>query len=254
MNDRKVLGIDIGGSGIKGAIIDIKTGEMVGERHRIETPNPATPDAVADVIRQLVKHFHWKGVVGCGFPAVVLKGVARNASNIDKSFIGTNIDKLFSQKSGCPVFCVNDADAAGLAEMNFGAGVKMKKGVVILITVGTGIGTVIFSDGKLVPNTELGHIYLSNGQEAERFASDAVRKGESLDWPDWSKRFDLYLVQMEKLFWPNYFIIGGGLSKKEEHFRPHLTVNTPVVIAKLKNNAGMAGAALFAKAHYKKAK
>jgi len=245
MNSRKVLGIDVGGSGIKGAIIDIKTGKMVTERHRIATPSPATPDAIADVIYQLIKHFKWKGIVGCGFPAAIRNGIACTAANIDKTFIGTNVDKLFSSVSRCKVYTVNDADAAGIAEMKFGAG-KKQSGVVILITVGTGIGTVIFTGKKLLPNTELGHIYLPNGQEAERFASDAVRKNEDLDWASWTPRFNMYLEYMENLFWPDCFIIGGGISKKEESFRKFLTVRTPVVMAELKNNAGMVGAAVYA--------
>jgi polyphosphate glucokinase len=246
MNEKRILGVDIGGSGIKGAIIDTKTGEMLTERHRIDTPSPATPTEVALVLKELVKRFSWKGGCGCGFPAVIQKGVARTAANIDKSFIGTNVDKLFSEVSKCKVFTINDADAAGMAEMKFGAGRK-QDGIVILITVGTGLGTVIFSGGKLLPNTELGHIILKNAREAEHFASDAIRKNEDLSWKDWGLRFNEYLRYMEDLFWPDLFIIGGGVSKKEDQFRPQLTTRTPVVMAQQKNYAGMVGAAVYAR-------
>ena len=245
MKKKKILGIDIGGSGIKGAIVHTKKGKLLTERHRIPTPNPATPNEVAVIINEMVKHFEWNGAVGCGFPAVIQNGTARTAANIDKTWIGTNVNSLFTDITGCPVFAVNDADAAGMAEMKFGAG-RGNKGVVILITVGTGIGTVIFSRGKLVPNTELGHVLL-NTMEAEEYASDAVRKKLDLSWEDWAKRFDEYLVYMEKLFWPDLFIIGGGASKKDEKFLEYLSVKTPVVPAELLNNAGIVGAALLAK-------
>jgi polyphosphate glucokinase len=250
MNGKKILGIDIGGSGIKGAIIDTKTGQMTTERIRIETPSPATPQEVALVMKELVKRFGWKGICGCGFPAVVQKGVARTAANIDKAFIGTNIDKLFSEATKCQVFAINDADAAGMAEMKFGAG-KKQNGVVILITVGTGIGTVIFSNGKLVPNTELGHILLKNMQEAELYASDAARKKDDLSWKEWGLRFNEYLRYMEDLFWPDLFIIGGGASKKDDQFKDFLTTRTPFVMAQQKNNAGMVGAAVYARLQVK---
>ncbi len=245
MKKKKILGIDIGGSGIKGAIVHTKKGELITERHRIPTPSPATPGEVSEIIGEMVKHFKWKGAVGCGFPAVIQNGVARTAANVDKTWIGTNVNNLFNEITGCPVFAVNDADAAGMAEMKFGAG-NGNKGVVILITVGTGIGTVIFSRGKLVPNTELGHVLL-NTMEAEEYASDAVRKKLDLSWEDWAKRFNEYLVYMEKLFWPDLFILGGGASKKDQKFFEHLTVKTPIVPAQLLNNAGIVGAALTAK-------
>lgn len=252
MKLRKVLGIDVGGSGIKGAVIDTKTGEMLTERFRIPTPSPATPDKVAEVINEIVKKFEWDGLIGIGFPAVVQNGVAQTASNIDKTFIGTDVEKLVSKKTGCPVKVVNDADAAGMAEMKFGIG-KDVRGVVVLITVGTGIGTVIFTNGKLVQNTELGHVVLKNSQTAEEYASDAVREKLDLSWADWGKRFNEYLQYMEFLFWPDLFIVGGGVSKNEHKYIDQITVKTKVVMAKLKNNAGMVGAALFAKKMYKDA-
>jgi polyphosphate glucokinase len=242
----QILGVDIGGSGIKGAIVDTLTGELVTERHRIETPQPATPEAIAAVLAQLVLHFNWTGPIGCGFPAAIQHGVARTASNIAKTFIGANIDKLFSEATNCTCFNVNDADAAGMAEMQFGEG-SGRSGVVLLVTIGTGLGTAIFTDGKLLPNTELGHIYLENGLVAERFASDATRKIEDLGWKSWANRFNLYLTSMENLFWPDLIILGGGSSKKFDKFKHHLTVEAPVKPAAFLNQAGIVGAALFAK-------
>jgi len=241
----QILGIDIGGTGIKGAIVDTLTGELLTERHRIETPQPATPEAVAAVIAQLVLHFHWNGLVGCGFPAAIQHGVARTAANISKAFIGTDIDKLFSEATNCPCYSVNDADAAGIAEMYFGEG-KEQTGVVLLVTIGTGLGTALFTDRKLLPNTELGHLYLDNGLEAEHYASDAVRKIEDLGWKTWGKRFNTYLTMMESLFWPDLIILGGGASKKMDKFKTQLTLKVPVKPAVFLNQAGIVGAALYA--------
>jgi polyphosphate glucokinase len=241
----QILGVDIGGSGIKGAIVDTATGQLISERHRIETPQPATPEAVAAVLAQLVAHFNWTGLVGCGFPAAIQHGVARTASNISKSFIGIPIDKLFSEATKCPCYNVNDADAAGMAEMQFGEGMG-QSGVVLLVTIGTGLGTVFFTDGKLLPNTELGHLYLQNGKKGEHYASDAVRKHEDLSWKRWGSRFNTYLSMMEALFWPDLIIIGGGASKKFDKFKAQLTVKAPVKPAAFLNQAGIVGAALYA--------
>ncbi len=240
----EVLGIDIGGSGVKGAPVNIKTGELTGERHRLSTPQPATPQAVAETLLSLVTHFDWAGSIGCGFPAVVQNGIARTAANIDKSWIDTNVEILFSEATGCPTRVLNDADAAGLAEMEFGAG-KNSKGTVIMITVGTGLGTAIFTDGHLLPNSEFGHIML-NGKIAEHYASDIIRKQEDLSWEKWAERFDNYLHNIEALFWPNLIIIGGGVSKEKKwrKFSQNLTLRTEVVQAQLKNHAGIIGAAL----------
>jgi polyphosphate glucokinase len=240
-----ILGVDIGGSGIKGAIVDTVTGKLVTERHRIQTPQPATPEAVAAVLAQLVLHFDWTGLVGCGFPAAIQHGVARTAANISSSFIGTHIDNLFSEATKCPCYCLNDADAAGMAEMHFGEGVG-QSGVVLLITIGTGLGSVFFTDGKLLPNTELGHLYLQNGKEAELYASDAVRENEDLSWKSWGKRFNTYLIMMEELFWPDLIILGGGASKKFDKFKEQFTVEAPVKPAAFLNQAGIVGAALYA--------
>ena len=246
MKTREVLGIDVGGSGIKGAIVDAKNGELITERHRIVTPSPATPESVAEEINNLVKHFAWKGPIGIGMPAVVQQGVLKTAANIDKSFIDFNFEKLIATKTKCPVKALNDADAAGLAEMKFGAG-KNHEGVVLIITVGTGIGTSIFTNRKLLANTELGHIYMKENREAELFTSDATRQKLELSWPDWSARFNEYLNYMESLFWPDLIIIGGGVSKNEKKYLPFITVKSKVVNAELKNNAGIIGAAVAAK-------
>ena len=240
-----ILGVDIGGSGIKGAIVDTVKGELVTERYRIETPQPATPEAIAAALAQLVIHFNWHGPVGCGFPAAIQHGIARSAANISSSFIGTHIDKLFSEATKCPCYSLNDADAAGMAEIHFGEGAG-HAGVVLLITIGTGLGTVFFIDGKLLPNTELGHLYLKNGKKAENYASDAVRKNEDLDWKRWGNRFNKYLTLMEKLFWPDLIILGGGASKQFDKFKGQITVEAPVKPAAFLNQAGIVGAALYA--------
>ncbi len=250
MKYRNILGIDFGGSGIKGAPVDTKTGILLKKRHRIPTPTPASPQDVSDVIQKIVKHFKWKGAIGLAFPAVVVNGVVKTASNIDKSWIGENASELIINKTGLPTYVLNDADAAGMAEIKFGAG-KDKKGSVLLITVGTGIGTVFFASGKLVQNTELGHVFLKSGIKAEDFTSDAVRKNEGLGWDEWAKRFNVYLQEMEKLFWPELIIIGGGVSKKPEKFVNELNVQTKVVMAKAKNEAGIIGAALACRANRK---
>lgn len=246
MKYKKVLGIDVGGSGIKGAIVKTKSGKLKSERHRIVTPQPATPEAVAEVINQIVQHFKWDGPIGVGFPAAIQHGFVRTAANVDSSWIGVNGNELLFKKTGLPAYLINDADAAGMAEMKFGAG-KDHKGTVLLITVGTGIGTVIYSKGKLVPNSELGHIFMSNGKEGEHYASDAARKNEDLSWEDWAVRFNEYVNYLEALFWPDLIIVGGGASKKEKKFFQFLETNATVVTAELLNNAGIVGAALAAK-------
>lgn len=245
MDFKKVLGIDIGGSGVKGAIVKTKTGKLITKRYRIPTPQPATPQAVGAVINEIVKHFEWVGPIGVGYPGVVQNGIARTAANVDNSWIDKDIDKLFSEITGCPVHVVNDADAAGTGEMKFGAGQGLK-GVVMLVTVGTGLGTVMFSGGKLVPNLELGHIIL-RGDDAEKYASDAARQNENLSWEDWALRFNEYLKRLEELTWPDLIIIGGGASKEENKFFQYLTTRAKVVPATLLNEAGIIGAALAAK-------
>jgi polyphosphate glucokinase len=249
MKLKKILGIDIGGSGVKGAIVNTKKGQLVSERHRIPTPQPATPEAVAAVIKEIARHFKWKGPIGVGFPGVIQQGVARTAANVDKSWIDKDLNKLFSKVTGCKVHVVNDADAAGMAEVKFGGG-KGKKGTLLLVTVGTGLGTVMFTDGRLVPNMEMGHILL-HGADAELYATDAARKRDNLDWDTWGKRFNEYLLRMEELLWPDHIIIGGGASKKPDKFFPHLTTRATVKPAKLMNEAGIVGAAMVSKYYNK---
>ena len=240
-----ILGIDIGGSGIKGAPVDLNQGILAAERLRIATPQPATPDAVADTVGRIIRHFNWTGPVGCGLPSVVQNGVARTAANIDSSWIGTDVRALLSQRTGCPVTVINDADAAGIAEMRFGAG-RGRNGTILMVTVGTGLGTALFRDGTLVPNTELGHLLL-NGKVAEKYASAAAREDLGLSYETWAKRLDLYLHQLQSLFWPDLFILGGGISKKHEKFFPFLTIETEFLPAVLRNQAGIVGAALAAR-------
>lgn len=241
----EILGVDVGGTGIKSAIVETTTGELVSERHRIETPQPATPAAVARVLKDLIAHHQWHGPLGLGFPAAIQHGVVRTAANIDKSFIGLSLADFLVQETGLACFVANDADVAGMAEMRFGAG-KGNDGVVLIVTIGTGLGTALFSDGHLLPNTELGHVTLENGQEAERYASEAVRVTKDLKWKEWGERFNLYLNTMEHLLWPDLIILGGGASAKLHKFGPLLTTQAPVVAASFLNRAGIVGAALFA--------
>ena len=238
----RILGIDIGGSGIKGAPVDTHRGILLAERHRIPTPQPATPSAVAHAVRELVHHFGWKGPVGCALPSVVQGGYVRTAANISKSWIGVHAPRLFRKAVRCPFSVINDADAAGYAEMHFGAG-RRRVGLVIIVTLGTGIGTALFINGHLVPNTELGHIEL-RGHEAEKWAAASVRDAKDLSWKKWARRLDVYLSAMQRYFWPDLFIIGGGVSRRHEKFLPRLKVATDVVPARLANDAGIIGAAL----------
>jgi len=249
MKLKKILGIDIGGSGVKGAIVDTKKGKLLTERYRIPTPQPATPEAVADVIKKIVKHFEWTGPIGVGYPGVIQHGVARTAANVDKSWIDKDLNELFAKTTECKVHVVNDADAAGMGEMKFGSG-KGFKGVVLLVTVGTGLGTVAFTSGKLVPNMEMGHILL-HGNDAEKYASDAARKADKIDWTEWAGRFNEYLNRMEDLLWPDLIIIGGGASKKDDRFIPLLKTRATVVPASLLNEAGIIGAAMASKYYNK---
>jgi polyphosphate glucokinase len=238
------LGVDIGGTGIKGAPVDTDTGELVADRHRILTPHPATPAAVAGVVAEVAKHFDWTGPMGATFPAVVKKGVTQTAANVDPAWIGTDAAKVLSDATGAPVTVLNDADAAGMAEMEFGAG-KGRKDTVIVVTLGTGIGSAVFVDGDLMPNTELGHLQI-RGKDAERRASELVREDEQLSWKKWSKRLNEYFAALEALLWPDLIIIGGGVSKKSEKFLPLLMTRAEVVPAQLLNEAGIVGAAVAA--------
>ena len=241
----KALGIDVCGSGIKGAPVDVKTGKLLGERLRIKTPKKAEPQPIAEVVAEIARAFDWKGPIGIGFPAPIKGGVAMMAANVSDKWVGTNADELFTKVTGCDCTLINDADAAGLAEVKFGAG-KGHPGTVIMITLGTGIGTAIFHNGHLLPNTEFGHLDM-NGKDAEHRASDAVRQRQDLSWKKYAKRLNEYLTAMENLFWPDLFIIGGGISKEAENYVPMLKLNTRIVTAQLLNEAGIVGAALAAK-------
>ncbi|MEO9476711.1 MAG: polyphosphate--glucose phosphotransferase [Cyclobacteriaceae bacterium] len=241
----EILGIDIGGSGIKGAIVETKNGELITDRKRIPTPQPATPEAMLQTVKELVDFFGWKGVIGCGFPAAVQHDIVRTASNIDKSWIGLNAAKKIEKLTGCPTHVVNDVDAAGLAEMKIGAG-KNEQGVTIMLAAGTGIGSAIFIKKQLVPNMELGFIHV-NGMPGEHYAANSVREKENLDWKTWAGRFNEYLHRLDLLFWPDLFILGGGVSKKFDQYGQYFDVKTPVIPAKTKNHAGIIGAALAAK-------
>lgn len=243
-----VLGIDIGGSGIKGAPVDTETGEMSAKRFRISTPDPSHPQAVAEVVEQIRQHFEWHGPIGCGFPAVVQHGVTKTAANVDDRWINANAAGIITDVTGCPTTVINDADAAGLAEVKFGAG-RGRQGVVIVITIGTGLGTALFTNGHLVPNMELGHIEI-RGKDAEWRASDAARKRKKLSWQEWAIQFDEYLRALERLIWPDLIILGGGASKKTDKFLKYLSVQAEIVPAQLLNQAGVVGAALAAIPEY----
>lgn len=242
---RRVLGIDVGGSGIKGGIVDLKKGELITERHRIATPQPATPKAVAAVARQLSVHFDWEGVVGVAIPSIVRHGIVHSAANIDESWMGEDAIKRFSDALERPVWVLNDADAAGLAELHYGSASDYADGVVILLTFGTGIGSAIFVEGELLPNTELGHLQL-RGADAEHWASAKVREDENLSWKEWASRVSGYLQHLEFLFSPDAFIIGGGVSRRAKSFFPFLETPVRIIAADLENRAGVVGAAWYA--------
>jgi len=242
----QAFGIDIGGTGIKGAVVDTSNGTLVTPRKRILTPQPSTPDAVADVVASLLTEAGWTGPVGATFPAVIQHGVARSAANVDPSWIGTDVDAVFTKatKRDTDVYVLNDADAAGIAEARFGAA-KDVRGVVILLTFGTGIGSALLVDGVLVPNTELGHLEL-DGHDAEKRAAASVRDENKMSYKDWAKRVEKYMSHVERLFTPDLFVVGGGVSKDADKWVPRLTLNTPVRPAELLNDAGIVGAAIAA--------
>jgi polyphosphate glucokinase len=240
----EILGIDIGGTGIKGAPVDTLTGELLGERFRLLTPSPATPAAVSATVAEVVAHFSWHGLIGCGFPAAIRGGKVRTAGHVAKEWIGCEAEKLFRESTGCPVTVLNDADAAGCAEMHFGVG-RGRQGVVLIVTLGTGIGTALFLDGHLVPNTEMGHIEI-RGKDAEVRAAASARERQDWSWKQWARRVDEYLKHMNAYLWPDLIIIGGGVSKKADKFLPLLTVATEVVAAQMENEAGIVGAAVAA--------
>lgn len=238
------FGVDIGGSGIKGAVVDLTTGLLVGERHKVLTPQPSTPEAVAQAVAEVTQHFGWDGRFGATFPAPVTAGVARTAANVDPSWIGTNIEEVLGASTGCDVTALNDADAAGVAEVAFGAA-KGHQGLVIVTTLGTGIGTALIHRGVLIPNSELGHLEV-DGQDAELRASAAAREREDLGWGEWARRLERYYQALERYLWPDLFVVGGGVSRKADKFIDRLELRTPIVAASLRNEAGIVGAALHA--------
>lgn len=238
-----VLGIDVGGSGVKGAIVDTATGDLLSDRVRIPTPQPATPDGIARVVSELVTELDYSGPVGCSFPTVVVDGQARTAGNIDPSWRGTRVDELMREATGLPFVVHNDADVAGVAEMTMGAG-RGLGGTVIMITIGTGLGSGVFRDGVLIPNIELGRMPGKDGEPIEFYAGDRARKDNDLSWATWGERFNYFLERVTRVFTPDHFIIGGGASKKLDKFADQLVVDTPFRVAEFKNNAGIIGAAL----------
>ena len=239
-----VLGIDVGGSRIKGAIVDIETGLLQSDFLQIETPQPATPFAVAKAVNRLVETVTWKGLIGCGFPAVIQSGTATTAANIDTSWVGCHVKGLLERETGCICEIINDADAAGLAEVTFGAG-KGRSDSVLMLTLGTGIGSAIFYRGQLFPNLELGHLNIA-GFPAETMTSAAARVDEGLSWMEWSERLNVFFGEVERLLSPQLLILGGGVSEQAQQFFPYLTTQGELVAAQMLNRAGIVGAALFA--------
>lgn len=237
----EILGIDIGGSGIKGAIVDTEKGELITERHKIETPQPATPKAVSGVIKEIIEHFNWKGPLGAGFPSIVKDGITRLAVNLSPEWDNLNVEEYIKEKTGLECTFLNDADSAGLAEIRFGS--HDTKGLVVMLTFGTGIGSAFFYNGVLIPNMEFGHVEIDGGKNAEKFASAKVRKEKDLSWDEWGKRVNIYLKHMERILSPSLFVIGGGVSRKTEKFIDCIKIKTPVQAATMQNNAGIIGAA-----------
>jgi len=241
----QVLGIDIGGSGMKGALVNSETGEMLTKRFRIPTPEGRKPKDMAKVVAEIVKHFDHKGPIGVGFPTVIKKGVCKSPGNLHKKWLGTNVTELFSKATGLPVTVVNDADAAGYATMNYGIG-KDKKGLVLMITIGTGLGSGAFLNGELIPNFELGQIPYKKYKKIELWAADSAKEREGLTYKQWGKRFNKFLEYVDLIIAPDLIILGGGASKDFDEYKDCIKIDTPVKPAKLKNHAGIIGAAAAA--------
>ena len=238
------LGVDVGGSGIKGCLVDLDQGVLAADRWRVDTPRPSTPEAVGEVVGRLVQHFDWTAAVGLALPSVITRGVARTAANIDPSWVGTDVREAVGPHVSGAVEVLNDADAAGLAEVRYGAA-RDVDGVVLVLTFGTGIGSGLFLDGRLVPNTELGHIEVG-GEEGEHVAAASVKDREGLGWPEWAARVEQYLDRLERFLWPDLIVVGGGVSKRAQKWLPLIRHRTPIVAAQLQNAAGIVGAALAA--------
>ncbi|MGM0719090.1 MAG: polyphosphate--glucose phosphotransferase [Actinomycetota bacterium] len=239
------FGIDIGGSGIKGAPVDLHKGRLAADRVRIPTPQPSTPEAVAETVTQILDEFDWRDSFGCTFPAVVQHGVTRTAANVDRAWIDCDAAAVLRRVTGRDALLVNDADAAGVAEAGFGAAADHHHGLVLVVTLGTGIGSALVNHGKLVPNTELGHLEI-DGFDAESRAADSAREREDLDWEEWGGRLQRYFTHVENLLWPDLIVVGGGVSKKFEKWSPYVRTRTELVPAGLLNEAGIIGAALLA--------
>lgn len=240
-----VLGIDVGGTGIKAALVDTDTGALRSERQRVPTPQPANPDILALAVKRLIDRFDYAGKVGCSFPSVVIDGCAKTAGNLDASWRNTSISDTFAEATGLPFVALNDADAAGIAEMRIGAGANLS-GKVITITIGTGLGSGLFYHGQLIPNMELGRMPGKDGQPIEIYASNRARKENNLGWEEWGQRFDYFLHRVARVCSPDHFILSGGVSKKFHKFSDAITISTPIHLARYLNNAGIIGAALCA--------
>jgi polyphosphate glucokinase len=240
----KILGMDIGGSGIKAAIVDTKTGKLISDRHRIATPNPATPEAITKVVKEMITHFNWEKAVGCSFPTTIIDGKCIHSGNLSEKWKNVQVDDYFEDACNVPFYISNDADLAGLAEITLGAG-KGKKGLVLVITVGTGIGSGLFYNGKLIPNLEIGKLLHKDGKIIEFFCADSIRKKEELTLEEWALRFDILLQNIKIIFSPNLIILGGGISKKYDKFKQYLSTDVKIKVAKFKNNAGIIGAAMY---------
>ncbi len=238
----EILGIDIGGSGMKGGLVNIETGELVTERFRIPTPASRKPEEMAKVFKEITNHFDYNGPVGCGFPTIVKHGVCKSVSNLNKSWLNLDIQKLFSDACGLPVTVINDADAAGYAVINYGIG-KNEQGLVLMITVGTGIGSGAFFNGKLIPNSELGQIPYKKYKKIEHYTADSIRKKEDLSFTEWGKRLNTFLELVETIVCPDLIILGGGVSKHFDKYEKQIRIETPVKPAELGNHAGIIGAA-----------
>ncbi len=247
----KILGIDIGGSGIKAAIVDTKSGKLISDRHRIPTPKPATPKNISKVVKSMIDHFNWESAVGCSFPTTIVNGQCIHYGNLSSKWLGVKVDDCFEKKCKLPFYVSNDADLAGIAEVNLGAG-KKQKGVVLVITIGTGIGSGLFYNGKLVPNLEVGKLLHKDGQIIEYFTADSIRKKENLSLEQWALRLNVLLEYIKTVFSPNLVILGGGISKKYDEFKKYLTTDVNVKISKFRNNAGIIGAAMYASKKLKK--
>ncbi len=240
---RLAFGVDVGGSGIKGAVVDLDTGRLVTDRYKVATPQPSTPAAVAATVAEIVRRFRWEGPIGCAFPAAVTNGVARTAANVDSSWIDTNVEEVLGTATGARVAAVNDADAAGVAESAYGVA-RGHDGLVVLTTLGTGIGSALIHRGVLVPNSELGHLSV-DGHDAETRASAGARDREKLSWEHWARRLERYYQVLEDYLWPDLLVVGGGVSRRADRFLPLIHIRTPIVAAALHNEAGIVGSALL---------